>query len=123
MINRMIDYMETNKRVSTPILLVITLLLVGVFVWRQVTMWAVLLNTPHISFGYTLLFDLYLGSTVLFVLMPFALTYKHNSGKSCRSRDKFTQDSKTDAVRWDTQARHDYSIAKDKIDHTSDDSD
>ena len=92
MIDRLVDYLEANKRVSLPILFGLLLLLVGVFIWRQVAMWLILLAVPHISFGDTLLFYLYVGTTTLFVLMPFAVCHEINNSESGSSVKRPAED-------------------------------
>lgn len=123
MIDRLVDWLESNRRTSLPIMIVLLMLLAGVFIWRQVTMWLVLLAVPHIfSFGDTLLFYLYVGGTVLFVLMPFALSNKVNNRETSNSGKELTKKPKTTAIRWYLKGLSDKRIAENKCNDTEKDS-
>jgi len=121
MIDRLVDYLDTNKRVWLPILLGATLILVGVIIWRQVSMWLVLLATPHISFVDSLLFYLYVGSFTLFALMPFALRHKINNNESNSGIERPAENEETSAVGRDTQCLRNKYVTENKYNNTGQD--
>jgi len=123
MIDRLVDYLESRRRISLPVMSVLLVLLISVFIWQQTAMWLVILASPlPLSFGNTILFYLYVGSTALFVLMPFAVTHEINNGETSNSGKEFAKKPETTAISRYLEGLRNESVAENKCNDTKKDS-